>query len=97
MLGASLTARRYRGSKSDSVSKTPLLSAAQSALLPATEPPLITKELLAKDLKVSCRTVELWVSQRRIPFIKLGHRTLRFSLDDVRRALRQHWTVKEVQ
>jgi excisionase family DNA binding protein len=61
------------------------------------EPPLITKEDLAKDLRVSCRTIEAWVAERRIPFIKLGHRTLRFSLSDVRRALRNRWTTKEVR
>jgi excisionase family DNA binding protein len=76
--------------------KGPLLSAMQSAL-PATEPPLITKEVLAKDLGVGCRTIEAWVAERRIPAIKLGHRTLRFCLNDVRRALRLHWTVKEVR
>jgi excisionase family DNA binding protein len=76
--------------------KAALLSATQSAL-PATEPPLITKQALAKDLGVGCRTIEAWVAERRIPFVKLGHRTLRFCLDDVRRALRLHWTVKEVQ
>jgi excisionase family DNA binding protein len=80
--------------KSDSFSKpkVALLSA-----LPADEPPLITKQELAKDLGVSCRTIEAWIAERRIPSIKLGHRTLRFCLDDVRRALRLHWTVKEVR
>jgi excisionase family DNA binding protein len=63
----------------------------------ATEPPLITKEELAKDLRVGRRTIEAWVADRKIPCVRMGHRTLRFSLDDVRRALRLHWTVKEVQ
>lgn len=61
------------------------------------EPPLITKQELAKDLRVGCRTIETWVAERRIPVVKLGFRTQRFSLHDVRRALRLHWTVKEVQ
>ena len=86
--------------KSDSFPKpkVALLSALrnENALL-ATEPPLITKQELAKDLGVGCRTIEAWVAERRIPCVKLGHRTLRFCLDDFRRALRLHWTVKEVQ
>jgi excisionase family DNA binding protein len=61
------------------------------------EPPLVTKEELAKDLHVGCRTIEAWVAERRIPYIRMGHRTLRFSLADVRRALRLRWTVKEVK
>ena len=67
-----------------------------STLPTHTEAPLITKDELARDLRVSRRTIEAWIAQRRIPFVRLGHRTLRFSLDDVRRALRLHWTVREV-
>jgi excisionase family DNA binding protein len=106
--GFSQTARRYRGmtpevypmpakAKSVSRSRAALIAAPNHTTLSATEPPLITKEELAKDLRVGCRTIEAYVAERRIPFVKLGHRTLRFCLDDVRRALRLHWTVKEVQ
>jgi excisionase family DNA binding protein len=81
--------------KSDSFPKSKV--ALLSTLPSATEPPLITKQELAQDLGVSCRTIEAWIAERRVPYVKLGHRTLRFCLDDVRRALRLHWTVKEVQ
>jgi excisionase family DNA binding protein len=63
----------------------------------ATEPPLITKAELARDLGVGQRTIESWVADRKIPFVRMGHRTLRFCLDDVRRALRLRWTTKELQ
>jgi len=77
--------------------KTPLPVAYVQSLQSATEAPLISKQALARDLGVGCRTIEAWVAERKIPFIRLGHRTLRFNLDDVRRALRRHWTVREVK
>jgi excisionase family DNA binding protein len=54
----------------------------------------ITKTELAKFLGVSPRTVDSYVSSRRIPYIKLG-RLVRFRLADVERAL-QRFTVEEV-
>ena len=54
----------------------------------------ITKDELAKFLRVSSRTVDNYVSRRRIPYIKLG-RIVRFRLPDVERALRR-FTVEEV-
>jgi excisionase family DNA binding protein len=54
----------------------------------------ITKDELAEFLKVSPRTVDGYVSGRRIPYIKLG-RLVRFRLSDVERAL-QRFTVEEV-
>lgn len=74
-----------------------IAAAANRPAFSATEPELITKEELAKDLRVGCRTIESWVATRKIPFIRMGHRMLRFSLDDVRRALRLRWTTKELQ
>jgi excisionase family DNA binding protein len=74
-----------------------IAAVANRAAFSATEPPLITKQELAKDIGVGCRTIEAWVADRKIPCVRMGHRTLRFCLDDVRRALRLHWTVKEVQ
>ena len=77
--------------------RAPLSAAYIESAKEATEPPLVTKQEVARDLGVGCRTIEKWVAERRIPFIRAGHRTLRFNLNDVRRALRLHWTVKEVQ
>jgi excisionase family DNA binding protein len=80
---------RSRANKLAAIAARPVFSSA--------EPPLITKAELAKDLGVGCRTIESWVAERKIPFVRMGHRTLRFCLDDVRRALRLRWTTKEVQ
>ena len=54
----------------------------------------ITKSELAEFLGVSRRTIDSYVSSRRIPYIKLG-RLVRFRLADVERAL-QRFTVEEV-
>ena len=54
----------------------------------------MTKSELAKFLKVSPRTVDNYVSSRRIPYIKLG-RLIRFRPADVERALKRY-TVEEV-
>ena len=54
----------------------------------------ITKTELAQFLGVSLRTVDAYVSSRRIPYIKLG-RLVRFRLPDVERALKR-FTVEEV-
>jgi excisionase family DNA binding protein len=56
-------------------------------------PPPVTKAELAKFLKVSPRTVDNYVSSRRIPYIKLG-RLIRFRPADVERALKRY-TVEE--
>ena len=56
-----------------------------------------TKHDVAKLCQVSPRTVEEWVKHRRIPFIRLGHRLLRFDLVAVRAALSRSWTTTEVQ
>lgn len=44
---------------------------------------LLTKVELATALKVSTRTVQSYVDERRIPFLKLSKRCLRFRLGDV--------------
>jgi excisionase family DNA binding protein len=55
----------------------------------------MTKAELAEFLGVSPRTVDNYVSARRIPFIKLGPRLVRFRLADVERALKRY-TISEV-
>lgn len=39
---------------------------------------LLTKKRVAKWLNVSTRTVESLMEAGRLPFVKLGHRTVRF-------------------
>jgi len=58
-------------------------------------PAPLTRRELAEFLDVSLRTVDGYVRQRRIPYIRLG-RLIRFRIEDVERAL-QRFTVKEVQ
>jgi excisionase family DNA binding protein len=59
-------------------------------------PDLVDKFVIAHTFSVSPRTIENWVAQRKIPFLDLGHRTMRFRIADVRRALDRK-TVKEVE
>jgi excisionase family DNA binding protein len=72
-----------------------LLSAQKREIALASEQPLVTKKVVAADLGVGTRTIEKWVAERRIPFIRMGHRSLRFRLDDVRKAI-SRWTTREI-
>jgi excisionase family DNA binding protein len=54
-----------------------------------------TKLDVAREHGVGLRTVDKWISQRVIPYKKLG-RSVRFDLDAVERAL-SRFTVREVQ
>ena len=56
---------------------------------------LATTEDIAKLARVSKRTVQIWVHERRIPHLKLG-RLLRFRLADVQQAL-DRFTIREVK
>ena len=49
---------------------------------------LITKTELAKRLKVSTRTIDLWVNENRIPKIKINS-SARFDWNDVLDALKE--------
>lgn len=44
---------------------------------------LLTKEELAAKLKLTPRTIQSYVDSRRIPFLRLSPRCLRFKLCDV--------------
>ena len=45
--------------------------------------PLHKKKEIAQHFRVTERTVQSWVDQRRIPVIRLSKRCLRFRLSDV--------------
>jgi excisionase family DNA binding protein len=53
------------------------------------------KSDVARLCKVSNRQVEIWVRQRRIPFIRMGHRLLRFDLAAVKAAIKS-WSTPEI-
>jgi excisionase family DNA binding protein len=56
---------------------------------------LLSKKELAAALGVSPRTIETWLSQRRIPQLRLSSRLTRFSLLKVEAALARY-EVREV-
>jgi hypothetical protein len=62
----------------------------------ATElPGLVKKKIVARAASVSCRSVENWMRQKRIPFVRLSPRCVRFHLPSVLAALRK-FEVREV-
>ncbi len=54
-----------------------------------------TKRDVANEHRVSLRTVDAWIHDRKIPFRRLGPRLIRFDLDRVAAAL-ERYTVKEI-
>lgn len=61
------------------------VSARQASL-----PPFATKKELAALLRVSPRQIENWQAARVIPFIRIGKRCIRYSLERVFEALVQY-------
>jgi excisionase family DNA binding protein len=59
------------------------------------EPALIRRQELARRLSVSGRTVDGWIANRVIPYIKVGPRFYLFELKQVLAALRKHYEISE--
>jgi hypothetical protein len=59
------------------------------------EADVIDKVELARILKSTVPTIEYWTRSKKIPHFRIGHRTVRYSLSEVRRALLRKM-VKEV-
>ena len=53
---------------------------------------LLTKAQLAERLNISVRTLENWMEQRLVPYVK-PTRTVRFIWPDVKQALRRNFGV----
>lgn len=51
-----------------------------------TEEPLLTAPEIAQVLRVSTRTIMNWVADRKIPFMKVGPKCLRFRRSQVLRS-----------
>jgi excisionase family DNA binding protein len=49
--------------------------------------PLPDKRAIAKRYGVSTRTVDRWIAERRVPYIRFGRRCIRFRWPDVERAI----------
>jgi hypothetical protein len=56
---------------------------------------LVKKREVARAASVSCRSVENWMRQKRIPFVRLSPRCVRFHLPSVLAALRK-FEIKEI-
>jgi len=56
---------------------------------------LLTKREIAAILNVSSRTIDNWIREKRIPFLRLSPRLLRFDLRTIQRAL-EKYEIKEV-
>jgi excisionase family DNA binding protein len=54
------------------------------------------KQAIAKHFGVSVRTVDRWIAEKRIPYIKFGRRCIRFRWGDVERAINR-LVVQEVK
>jgi excisionase family DNA binding protein len=55
----------------------------------------LSKQELALVVGVSPRTIDNWIAQRRIPFIRLSARLIKFNLERVKAALARY-EIKEV-
>src|SRR5215469_4630801 len=58
---------------------------------------LVDTETLARILGLNRRTIEGWIRKRKLPFIRVGKRCVRFKLRDVFRTLDDRYTIKEVR
>jgi len=58
---------------------------------------ILDKKEVAALLGVSPRTIDKWVAQRKIPYLQITQRTIRFEEQAVRESLNRHCLVKEVQ
>jgi excisionase family DNA binding protein len=56
---------------------------------------LLSKKELAVAIGVSARTIDNWIAQKRIPFLRLSARLIRFNLERVMTALARY-EIKEI-
>jgi excisionase family DNA binding protein len=50
---------------------------------------------VAREFGVSIRTVDKWIHEKKIPFVKISERLIRFDLDEVDKAINRY-TIREV-
>jgi excisionase family DNA binding protein len=56
---------------------------------------LVDIEKLSEETGFSVRTLRTFIAGKKIPFLKIGHRTMRFDPDKVEKAL-ERFEIKEV-
>ncbi|HXT10989.1 MAG TPA: helix-turn-helix domain-containing protein [Candidatus Angelobacter sp.] len=56
-------------------------------------PQLLTKEQAADFLQVTVRGLEKWMAKRRVPFFRIGKKTVRFKMSDLESHLDQNCRV----
>ncbi|MEY2493511.1 MAG: hypothetical protein QOJ45_3 [Verrucomicrobiota bacterium] len=76
-------------------SETPAPTESQPPALRSLQRELLSKQELALTLGVSPRTLDSWVAQKRIPFLRITPRLTKFKLDRVIAAL-DRYEVREV-
>jgi excisionase family DNA binding protein len=57
---------------------------------------LVPKKVVAQRHSVSCRTIDNWVREKRIPIVRLSPRLVRFNLARVKAAL-ERYEIREVK
>jgi hypothetical protein len=62
---------------------------------PAANIGLVTKKVVARAASASLRTIDNWQREKKIPFIKISPRCVRFDLEAVLKALKK-FEVKQV-
>jgi excisionase family DNA binding protein len=50
----------------------------------------LKKQQVAAMLQVSERQVDRYVAEKKLPVSRLGHKTVRFKIEDVERFLKRH-------
>jgi excisionase family DNA binding protein len=70
--------------------------AKQSDFILSDQYKLVDTKTLARILDLNPRTIEGWIRKRKLPFIRVGKRCVRFRLRDVFKALEDRYTIKEV-
>ena len=91
---------KYRAYKADSnleQTASSLVTTPQKLDAVPAEFQLVDTEALARILGLNRRTIEGWIRKRKLPFIRVGKRCVRFRLRDVFKALEDRYTIKEVR
>jgi predicted DNA-binding transcriptional regulator AlpA len=70
-------------------------SKAKTATAPHADEQLLKKQDIAQRCRLSLRTIDRWVNERKIPYLNLDKRTVRFRWGDVKRVI-DRLAVKEV-